>query len=324
MTNEQNTVETPAAPVAPAPPTVTPPAVVAPAETDPPTPPEPVLASGRGLEVWKGATSVFVPVLDGALSPEDRREAVRQVMAESVRIDDKLNLVHGELLYELAENGYYKEWVNTETGTNFTTFEEYTEGELNMKKSKAHYLKKIYKVFVVELDLPTDKLQSLEWSKAKELTDVVTKANATELLDKVSSMSVKQVKDLVRAMKGHPPAVGASGVSAPATPSAPATVSADEAKIVLKFNCAPEQAENIQAAIGVAQTMTGSEVPANNLDLICSDFQAGAAGGGLSGVGASLDRIIKDLERAYGVTLEITSHDTERYDALKTEDTDAS
>lgn len=298
----------------PAGPQVLPPAG---AEAPASVPAVPTVVSGKGIEVWTDAASTFVPTLKQDLTPAQRQEAVREVMQQSVKIDDRLNLVHGEMLYEVAENGYYKDWVNPETGNNYSTFEEYTETELSMKKSKAHYLKKIYRVFVVELDLPLDDLRSLEWSKAKELTEVITKKNAKELLDKISGMSVKDVKELVGAMKGKPSATAAATSSA----VAPA---AKEEKIRIPFVCAPEQADNITAALKIAQSMTGSDVPSNNLDLICTDFQAGAAGGGLSGVASSLDRIVGDIERAYGVTIKVEGHDKERYDKLKADSETAS
>lgn len=265
----------------------------------------PVVVEGKALDVWQDAASTFVPALRKDMTPEQRREAVRDVAHKATEIDDRLNLVLGELLFEVAENGYHKAWPNPETGKPFETFEEYVQIELNMQKSKAHYLKKIYKVFVVDLALPTDTLRDIEWSKAKELTDVVTKENASELLAKVKSLSVRQVKDMVAQLKGKP----APSAAAPSTP--------DESKVRMVFQLAPEQAENVQNALKVAESMTASAVPANNLDLICTDFMAGAGTGGLSGVMSSLDRNIQALERAYGIKLTVADHDKDRYDKLK-------
>lgn len=279
-----------------------------------------ILAKGTGIEIWKDAASTFVPVLKKDLTPAERQTAVRSVMQQSVQIDDRLNLVHGEMLFEVAANGYYKDWENPETGDPYKTFEEYTETELSMKKSKAHYLKKIYRVFVVDLDLDLEQLRNLEWSKAKELTEVITKSNAKELIDKIGTMSVRQVKDLVNAMKGKT-VVGVPDADGNETGTV--TVSDTEEKIRIPFVCAPEQAENITSALKIAQSMTGSDVPSNNLDLICTDFQAGAVGGGLSAVANSLDRIVEDLQRAYGVTIKVESHDAERYDKLKKDASDS-
>ena len=265
----------------------------------------PIVVTGKALDVWTDAAATFVPALRADMSPEERRQAVRDVAIKATTMDDRLNLVLGELLYEAAENGYYKEWINQETGKNFTTFEEYVEGELNIKKSKAHYLKKIYRVFVVDLDLPTDILRDIEWSKAKELTEVVTKDNAAELLAKCRTMTVKQVKEMVSQLLGKP------------SPSPSSVTAPDDTNIRMPFVLAPEQAENVKAALKVAESMTGSDKSGNNLDLICTDFLAGAGGGGLAGVMASLDRNVQSLERAYGIKLEVAGHDQERYDALK-------
>jgi len=279
------------------------PEVVTPPEA--PEEPQLTLVTGKALDVWQDAASTFVPALKKDLTPEQRREAVREVASQARHADDRLKLVLGELLYEAAANGYYKEWINPETEKPFETFEEYVEGELNIKKSTAHYLKKIYKVFVVELDLPTEVLRDLEWSKAAELTKVINAENADELLSKIGSMSVKEVKDLVRAMQGKTPT------------TASVSKEKDDDKVNITFKCSPEQAENVKAALELAESMTGSEVPANNIDLICTDFIAGAAGGGLQGAFSRLDVAVQSLERAFGVKLEVKDHDKERYEKLK-------
>jgi len=158
---------------------------------------------------------------------------------------------------------------------------------------------------VVELDLPTEVLRDLEWSKAAELTKVINAENADELLSKIGSMSVKEVKDLVRAMQGKTPT------------TASVSKEKDDDKVNITFKCSPEQAENVKAALELAESMTGSEVPANNIDLICTDFIAGAAGGGLQGAFSRLDVAVQSLERAFGVKLEVKDHDKERYEKLK-------
>lgn len=301
-------VEVPVVVEAPAAVPAAPEVLAAPATT------ELVVVSGRAAEVFANAASTFVPALRQGMSLVERRQAVRDVLKQVTTMDDRLNLVAGEMLYEVSENGYYKEWdtVDEVTGLarKFSTFEEYCETEHNLKKSKAHYLKRIYRKFVVELDLPADLLRDLEWSKAKELTDVITKENAVALFDKTKTMSVKQVKDMVAAMRGKPAAAPAAGAEAPAAGAEA------EVTVPVKFKLKAEQAENLNNALAVAKSMTGSEVPGNNLDLICTDFLAGASGPGLSGALARLDVIVKNIERAFGVTLQIVGHDADRYAKL--------
>lgn len=334
MSTEASTIEVPATAAAPTPEDitgVTTPPIVAPAAppdatkkskkkkgeaaatepTVPAPPPPPVLASGRALEVFKEAGTMSVPQLSTSMSLEERRTAIRSIAQSTVAVDDKLNLVLGELLYEVSENSYHKVWTNSETGKPFETFDEYVQTELGIQKSKAHYLKKIYKVFVVDLDLPVDVLKGLEWSKAILLTDIITKENAAELLGKAKALSVSGVKAMVAGLKGKPaPGTSTAGGASPASP-------ADEGKVRMIFQLAPEQAENVRVALKAAETMSASDNPANNLDLICSDFNGGLSSTGLAGVAANIDRIIKSVERSYGIRLEVKEMDKERYEKLK-------
>jgi len=273
-----------------------------------PPPNVPIVVEGMALRIFEDAASTFVPALRKDMSPEERRTTVRDVAYRATQMDDRLNLVLGELLYEVAENGYHRQWENPETMKPFETFVEYVQTELNMQKSKAHYLKKIYKVFVVDLELDVDVLREIEWSKAKELTEVVTRDNATEYLEKTKTMSVPQVKQMVAQMKGK---------KTKGTSDTTSVSSRDESKVRMIFQFTPEQAEEVQAALKLAEGMTSKDSPAYNLSFICTDFMGGAAEGGLTGAMASLDRNVQALERAFGVTLEVKDHDSERYAKLK-------
>mgnify|MGYP003627560996 CR=1 FL=1 len=254
-----------------------------------------IVSTGRGLEVWKETNTVFTNLQEG-LAPEDRKSQVRQTMAAAIGIDDRLNLVSGELLYEVAMNEYWRDW-------DFDTFAEYCESELNMRDRKAKYLISIYKKFVIELNLPKEILLDLQWSKAKELISVITEDNWPDLISDLNEMSVKEVKYMVKEMKGGDKLEDSS------------TSSEDITERVV-FNLSKEQAENISTALQLAGTMCGSDKTGNQLDLICSDFLASSAGEGLSGAIDKLDFHIKSLSRTFGVEIKIETVDSERYSEL--------
>jgi len=265
-----------------------------------------VLASGAAADIFGDSDSTFVPALKEDMPLAQRKQAVRDTMKQAVMMDDRLNLVSGELLYETHKNEYWKEWVFEDVDTGemrgFVSFDEYVEAELDMKKRKAYYLISIYETFVVKLGLPTEVLRDLEWSKAKELVSVITTDNWVELLDKIKGLSVKKVQALVAELKG----VGkAGGKKEPG-----------EATVRISAVLHPDQAVNVQQALKLAEGMTGSDKVGNQLDLICSDFMAGSIGSGLTGALERVDLIIATVKRAFGVTLKVADVDAERMEAL--------
>lgn len=263
------------------------------------------------VSIWEDAASVYVPVLKASMSADERREAVRDVMKATSSMDDRLNLVAGEMLYEISRNGYWKEWEFTPEGASvsrkYETFEEYCECEHELKKRKAQYLKSIYEKFVVELELDVDTLRDLEWSKAKELQQIITKKTAAALLAKTKDWSLKKIQEHVRKVLGK--------TSPSSTP--------DENRVKIVFKCTAEQSENIYAALDFAKSMSKSDILSTNLDLICSDFLAGSSEKGLAGVMGKLDVIVANLERSFGVKIKIDVGDTERFEQLQKEAAEA-
>jgi len=262
-----------------------------------------ILGSGVAGDIWEGTASTFVPMLKQDMPIAERKEAVRNILHASGEIDDKLNLVAGEMLYEVHANEYWKDWTITVDGEDrpYSSFEEYCEVELAMKKRKAYTLRQVYERFCVELDIPLETLRGLQWTKARAILPVVTDENWEELLGKIKTLSKSEVEKLVKSMKaddddddGEP----------------------DElARIAFKLH--PEQFEVVTSALKVAESMSTSEVTGNQLHLICMDFISGAAGTGLTGALAKLDVVVKNIERAFGVELEIKGVDEDRYSALK-------
>ena len=266
-----------------------------------------VVTEGVGTNVLTSGLAQLKP-LNKDMSLEERRNTIRETLKEAVSIPDKLDVMSGEMLYEVKENEYWKAWYvdDPETGESrpYSTFAEYSQTELDINKRKAYYLCDIYAKFVVELGLDKEILKQLQWSKAKELVPVINADNWTELLDKLKGMSVKQVQDMVREMAGKPPREEG------------ATDGKDEF-VRISFMLTKDQSDNVKSALEVAKSMSGSDKPGNQLDMICLDFAAGAVDSGLDGALTKLNTVIKHVERAFGVKLDIKEVDSERYAATE-------
>lgn len=271
-----------------------------------------VVTDGRSFDVLASGDSVFTNQLTADMDPEERKAKVREVLSATETMADRLNLVQGELLYEVTKNQYWKDWTfQDDEGEErpFSDFKEYCEGECGISQRKGRYLVSIYEKFVKDLDLPKEILMDLEWSKAKELISIINAENWKDLLDETADMSVRQVKELVASRK--PTTEGKPGKEG----------DVPEVTKPVTFKLAPEQLENVTNALKIAEGMSGSDKRGNQLDLICSDFVGTSAGAsGVEGGLAKLDIIIKNVERAFGVKLEVTEVDEERYSELEGEE----
>lgn len=268
-----------------------------------------VVGTGLGASLLGDGKSTFVPVLRDDMLPEQRQEVIRDTLVNSLDVPDRLGVMQGELLYEVSKNGYWKEWTYEDDLSGeikkYDSFEDYTERELEMKGRKAAYLISIYEKFVVQLGIPQETLRGLQWSKAKELVPVIDEDNWNDLLSKLPHMTMKEVKAMVKKLKG----VTSGHRESSSEP--------DEKMLRKSFSLTAEQAENLESALKVASALTASDKDGNNIDLICTDFIAGAAGtGGLEGVLDKIDVIKASLERAFGVTIKIEEIDAERFEKL--------
>ena len=88
-----------------------------------------VVMDGRSFEVLAATgDSVFTNALTVGMDPEERKEKVREVLQKAEQFADRLNLVQGELLYEVTNNQYWKDWKfedKKEETRAFTDFKEY-------------------------------------------------------------------------------------------------------------------------------------------------------------------------------------------------------
>jgi hypothetical protein len=262
-----------------------------------------VVTGGEGMAILAGGLS-GLPVITKDMSISERRDAIRVILKKTLDMPDRMDVLTGELLYEVHSNEYWKDFTDKfgEDTRVYSSFEEYSEHELGIKRRKAYYLIKIYTKFVVELGLSLDILRTLEWSKACLVTEIIDADNWIEILDKLKTMSVAEIKAMVKELKG--------GKASEASPTG---------TVKRQFVLHPEQAETVDAAVKLAGTMTGSDKEGFALEMICSDFLTSSAGSGFEGALTKLEVAIKTLERAYGVKLTLESVDTVRYEALKAE-----
>jgi len=119
-------------------------------------------------------------------------------------------------------------------------------------------------------------------------------------------MTVLAVKEMARAMKG----------------TTPGTTGDSETTEQFVLRLYPEQAEIFRAAVKIAEGMSGSDKIGNAVALIAADFVGSAAGSTPDAALVSLGVVVKGIERAYGVELEIKDVDKDRYakDATDTGD----
>lgn len=268
---------------------------------------EVVLSSGVAMDLWEESDSTFLPVLKKDLPIAERKTAVRSVIKQVVQVDDKLQLMAGEMLYEINRNEYWKEWTFTDdTGEirNFKSFEEYLREEIDFGRKKAFDLIKIYQVFVVELGISTEILGELEWSKARLVVNVINEDNWPDIIDMLKKSSVREVKEFV------------SKTSSPKKTSPAKSSKGSDATISFRAGLASEQAEVVDEAMKQAETMTGSEKTGANLDYICQDFLSGLIGTGKDGLLSKLDVQITNLERVFGVKLKVSEVDPERFEKV--------
>lgn len=238
----------------------------------------PVLAR----KLWEEDALVLSGIPNSEVTEKVRSELIREAAKVGKVMGDRLALVQGELLYEISRKNYWSEW-------GFKTFDEYIEKELEFKRRKAFYLIIIYEKFVIELGLPLKELRNIEWSKAKELLKVITKENYKSLFAECKKKSVVEIHDMVLKMRGKSTAI------------------VSESFIPVHFSLTKEQSDNVEHALKIASEMAGSEKRGNLLDLIATDFLAGKVGEiDADSLLMTLDMHIKNIERSYGVTLEIT------------------
>lgn len=126
----------------------------------------------------------------------DESGAVRSRIAEVKDTIDKGYLEMGKLLYQTIHRKLFLDW-------GYDSFRAWCDGELRFKERKAKYLASIWKTVKVNLGLPDEKVEGIEWTKLQEATKVMDEENAEELLNDIRDMTYDQVKNKVREVQSE-------------------------------------------------------------------------------------------------------------------------
>lgn len=145
---------------------------------------EVVITDGAMLNGF--AQEHHLPQLRKDMSPTERRTNLRLIASTVAQIGDKCRMIDGEVLYEIRENQYWRDY-------GYISFDEYCAKELGYTTRTVNYRIAVYKKFVVEIGAPPEILQQLEWSKAKELLPVVDAGNFQDVINAAADMSLAEV-----------------------------------------------------------------------------------------------------------------------------------
>lgn len=172
----------------------------------------------------------------------------------------------GGALSVIQSNDWYKQ-------SGHTNFKDYVLDKFDMKHAKARYMIRIYRK-VLELGLPWSVVETIGWSKFREIEPVLTKKNAKGWFQKAKALNVVSLQEQVReARKGTGDSIE--------NPSAESNVTS------MSFKAHDDQRSVIDEAITSALIDADTESRTVALTAICLGYTAGnsAAPVSKSGVG---------------------------------------
>lgn len=212
-----------------------------------------------------------------------RKNKVRKRIADLKKLVEDSYLELGQLLYEVFYGGYWKEW-------DYENFKLYVMDELGFHERKAQYLINIYKNLVIEAEVEPEQLESIGWSKAKEISRVADKDNVEEWVEKAKESTVTELTNEVREAKAKDGSAGTDGVV--------------ERSHRLSFTLFDGQNDNVESALKIAAKIAESEKRGHLLDCICTSFQANVLEErGTSKRVSEMMRVVESLERTFGVKI---------------------
>ena len=266
-------------------------------------------------------------ITDGDARPEALRSGVKKI----IEAGGKMEILAAELLFEIREKDYWKKYTYTLKGGEpkmYTSFDEFlanevegSEGSFGFSKRKAFYLMRIYEKFVRELKVPIEILRGIEWSKAKEIVEVISESNWKDLINILPKVSVKDLKEIVDTLSGKatiketketvkPLALPKPVVTPPVVMETPT----GDGLVKIEFHLFEAQAKNLREALELASYETGSESKGNNIDMIATEFLASRSvtpedTGGVDprvfALCSRMDRHLQNFERVFKVKLNI-------------------
>ncbi len=207
-----------------------------------------------------------------------RQKVVRDRLMELNKGIDSGYLEFAELLSEACHRDYHEDWGHG-------SFKEYCEAELDIDfKRKAYYLMKIWDA-VKSLGLPKAEITKLGWAKMKDLSAVLTKENAKELLAEAKKISSRELTERVKIMRK----TGSRGN----LPPAPVTTK-------LSLTLGESEHAIIMEALNEAKKLGNTEDLAVAFEMICQDWLAEK---GVKPEVTHLEDHIEYLEKVYPVKI---------------------
>ena len=172
------------------------------------------------------------------------------------------DLALGGTLRKIIDNGW-------EVIYGYENVRDLVEGELGMRYRKAMYLVEIYDK-MVELGISSqgDVSNLPSWTKLREMTAVLTKDNYTAWFEKVTELTVMQVRSLVREAMANEENKG----------EVPADATKSNSYSALSLQITEDQKETIDDAVEMAKTFGEAGSTADALSGICMEYMANVAG----------------------------------------------
>lgn len=218
----------------------------------------------------------------------DESVAVRSRIATVKEAIDKSYLEMGKLLYQTMHRKLYLDW-------GYDSFRAYCDGELRFKERKAKYLASIWKTVKVNLGLPDEKVEGIEWTKLQEATKVMDEDNAAELLDEIRTMSHQDTINRVREIKAEKDRE--DRIQSGSEGGEDEEVERLERFTIQLFS---SQKDTVEDAIAVAERIIGSDKRCHLLTTIALEYLSHHLEGDRD---ARLGTMIDRLERTFNTTL---------------------
>lgn len=127
------------------------------------------------------------------LQPDDRSEIVLNTLSELSKrmVNDFCQI--SELLHEAWEFQYHKT-------RGYESFQDYTEGELDIKGRKAHFLVQIAKT-VKRLNIPWEDIKEVGWRKTAVIAPVLNQDNHEKWIEEAKTTPLAHLSEKVKAEK---------------------------------------------------------------------------------------------------------------------------
>lgn len=219
--------------------------------------------SSADLQVVGEQAAKETQAVERYLPPELEQMDLRKKVIDLRREVDNGSFEIGKILYFIKANEEHKEW-------GFETFADYVNSEEAGQKRRVRYLVELHEWFEKDIkDKPRiEAIKALGWSKAiqvkKAIADTEDREEAVDnWVDRAGELSLKKLTDTVKEETAKSAPTGETDHTKP--------VNADETH-KMTFSLYNEQYESVIRALDVAKKDSNSEVPSQNLSLICQQF----------------------------------------------------